>query len=420
MLNHTSTTVSNDDSNESTATSSTTTSSSIDDIDFTKNSAIECLACLHAGWNLGNSLDSYSSTESASIDETSWGNPEITSTLLEGVKDAGFDFIRIPVSWLNHTDTSTTDYTIDSDWMARVKEVVDMAIDAGLTVVINVHHDGVPGNWLDISEADDSNDNYDAITTRFEAVWTQIADEFKDYDEHLMFEGMNEIQDGGWGWSSEYTSDPSTQNNILDKWNQAFVTTVRETGGNNTYRYLVIPGYAANPSFTLKYLSIPDDPQEDEDGIKRLIVTYHFYQPDDFCLNATVNKWGSESGGVSSSECSSWGQEDHVREIFDEMKETYIDEGYGVYMGEFGATYQGSSYVDYQRYYDEYVVKYAHDLGILPIIWDNGSTGSGSECFGLFDRDTGAVLDTESTVVTAIKRASSSSYSLSDIEDPSD
>jgi endoglucanase len=373
---------------------------------------------LSSGWNLGNYLDSYGSTGTYSNTGYSsflnWCGAEASKELFAGVKNAGFDFVRIPVTWMNHIGFAPS-YAINSSWMSYVKNVVDMALAEGLVVVINMHHDGADtGHWLDISKADNSDADFVSQTAEFTALWSQIANEFKNYGSNLMFESFNELQDGKWGWGANKT-DGGVQYEIINKWNQAFVTTVRATGSNNQYRYLALNGYSADPDLTAGYLTIPYDASPD--NVKRSIISFHYYQPTDFGIEAAVHKWGSDYGGVTSG-CSTWGQEKYLIQTFDKVYDAFSD--YAIYIGEYGATYQGAAYADYQRYYDEFLAHYAYSKGMIPVAWDNNalSSSGGKECFGLLDRSTGSIRSQYSSILVGIKRATSSTYDISSITDP--
>ena len=155
--------------------------------DFSK-SAVDFVKDMGVGWNLGNSLDAYKDGKG---NETAWGNPYITKELIRAVQDAGFRTIRIPVTYMGQIGAAP-DYTIDEKWLDRVQVVVDVALETGMYVIINIHHDGnndmENGAWIDISQPDQTQ-----MQEKFKAVWTQIAEKFKGYDEHLIFESMNEI-----------------------------------------------------------------------------------------------------------------------------------------------------------------------------------------------------------------------------------
>ena len=173
---------------------------------------------INLGWNLGNTLE-------AICGETAWGNPATNQALIDAVKAAGFNAIRIPVSWNCHiTDGSTT---IPAAWMTRVKQVVDMAIAQNMYVIINIHWDG---GWLQdhVTFADQP-----AVNARQDALWTQIANAFKTYDQHLLFAGTNEVH-------ADYGTPTSEHITVQQSYNQTFVNAVRATGGNNASRTLVV------------------------------------------------------------------------------------------------------------------------------------------------------------------------------------
>lgn len=349
------------------------------------------------GWNLGNSLD-------APEGETAWGNPVVSESLLQTVADAGFDMVRIPVTWSLHTGPAP-DYEVEPAFLQRVEEVVGYVTNAGMYAVINVHHDGADDyggdvEWITLNDADGAvtEENNTAVQERFVALWEQIAAHFADHGEDLLFESMNEIHDG-------YDSPDPAYHDIINNLNQVFVDTIRNSGGNNSERHLVVPGYNTNIDYTLEGFELPEDPTAD-----RLILSVHYYDPWSFAGAAETNVWGEEFP-----ESDSWGQESHVQSQFDQLSTTYVEQGIPVIMGEYGAVHQ-EGFEDYRRYYMEYVTKAAVDRGIVPIYWDNGSEGSGEEAFGLFDRDTEDVL--HPTILEAMMRAATSDYALGDVAAP--
>ena len=236
------------------------------------------------GWNLGNQLESVTDNVP---EETNWGNPVITEKLIQSVKAAGFKSIRIPVSYFAKIDDDK-DYTIDSKWLDRVQEVVDYCIKNDLYAVINIHGDGyntIDGSWLLCNGK-----NQTEIKKKYKKVWKQIAERFKNYDEHLLFESMNEEFDGSY-------SEPNKEyyQNIND-YNQIFVDTVRKTGDNNTKRWLIIPGWNTNIDYTAgDYgFKLPTDQYRDKSIDKeeqRIMISVHYYSPWDFC--------GGENGVIT-------------------------------------------------------------------------------------------------------------------------
>ena len=356
----------------------------------------EVLSKLKLGWNLGNSFDAPES-------ETAWGNPRVTPELLQAVAKAGFNVVRIPVTWTLHTGPGPV-FKIDPAWLARVAEVVGYVHDAGMYAIINVHHDGADGfqqvEWLTLNDSTGAvtDANNQAVRARFVAVWKQIASYFSGYGEELWFESMNEVHDG-------YGQPDPKYFTILNELNQAFVDLVRASGGNGAQRILVVPGYNTNIDHTLSGFQLPTDPTPG-----RLILSVHYYDPYLFALQGKKNTWGKASPGNDG-----WGQEDFVVTQFDKLKTRFIAQGVPVIIGEYGACYQ-QGFEDYRRYYMEYVTKAAVDRGIVPIFWDNGAEGSGGEKFGLFSRSSYAPLHPE--LLEAMQRAAKKAYQLSDVALP--
>ena len=321
--------------------------------------AMELYEKMTVGWNLGNSLDAVGSGLSS---ETAWGNPKTEKELIDAVKEAGFDVVRIPVTWMGHFDNET--YTIDTEWLARVKEVVDYVIDNDMYAVINIHHDGndTAQSWLTPAPSDE-----DSMVSQFETLWKQIAEYFNEYDEHLMFAGMNEFHKGYSNPSSEYLR-------ITDRLNQSFVDTVRATGGNNEKRILIVQAYNTNGDASLK-MTVPTDTVSD-----KLMVEIHFYDPWNFAGE------GKGDWGKTGTNTDSWGQEDWVYDIFGRIKAKFVDNNIPVILGEYGAVNNKNGNNDHRRYYVEYVTKAAKENGILPIWWDNGNDSGSGEAFSLFNR----------------------------------
>jgi len=225
--------------------------------DFTRTSP-ELFAKLRLGWNLGNSLD-------VPNGETAWGNPMATPELLVAVAKAGFNLVRIPVTWAQHLGPAPS-YAIDPDWLARVEEVVGYARSAGLYSIINSHHEG---GWLSLKDANGNTtqENNALVRAQFVAVWTQIAKYFANQGEELMFESVNEVHDG-------YGKADPRHIEIVNDLDQAFVNLVRASGGNNGRRHLIVPGYNTNIDETLKGFKLPTDSAKN-----RLILSVHCYDP---------------------------------------------------------------------------------------------------------------------------------------------
>lgn len=346
------------------------------------------------GWNLGNQLESVTDNVP---EETNWGNPVITEKLIQSVKSAGFKSIRIPVSYFAKIDDDK-DYTIDSKWLDRVQEVVNYCIKNDLYAVINIHGDGyntIDGGWLLCNGK-----NQTEIKKKYKKVWKQIAERFKNYDEHLLFESMNEEFDGSY-------SEPNKEyyQNIND-YNQIFVDTVRKTGDNNTKRWLIIPGWNTNIDYTAgDYgFKLPTDQYRDKSIDKeeqRIMISVHYYSPWDFCggENGVITQWGNEADDPSKT--STTCDETYMKNQLNLMKTTFADKGYPVFIGEYGSI-DKTSYDSENEYYRAYFARKLCQLsrknGCIPMYWDNGYNGVHG--FGLFDRTTCEV--TQPVIIDAI------------------
>ena len=346
------------------------------------------------GWNLGNQLESVTDNVP---EETNWGNPVITEKLIQSVKAAGFKSIRIPVSYFAKIDDDK-DYTIDSKWLDRVQEVVNYCIKNDLYAVINIHGDGyntIDGSWLLCNGK-----NQTEIKKKYKKVWKQIAERFKNYDEHLLFESMNEEFDGSY-------SEPNKEyyQNIND-YNQIFVDTVRKTGDNNTKRWLIIPGWNTNIDYTAgDYgFKLPTDQYRDksiDNEEQRIMISVHYYSPWDFCggENCVITQWGNEADDPSKT--STTCDETYMKNQLNLMKTTFADKGYPVFIGEYGSI-DKTSYDSENEYYRAYFARKLCQLsrknGCIPMYWDNGYNGVHG--FGLFDRTTCEV--TQPVIIDAI------------------
>ena len=361
--------------------------------------AAEIVQSLGLGWNLGNQLDSHNEGQPA---DSPWsGTATVSQALFYRVADAGFTSVRIPVTWLGHIGEAP-DYTIDEDYMNRVAQMVDYAEAAGLNAIVNIHHDGANSEyWLDIKDAATDEDVNKAVKAQLKAMWTQIAERFKDKGNFLVFESMNEIHDGGWGWGDNRT-DGGKQYGVLNEWNQVFVDAVRATGGNNTNRYLGVPGYTANIDLTVADdFELPDDV---DDNQNRLIVAVHFYDPIDYTENADniYSEWGHTA---DPSKAYSGMAEDNVKEQFGKMKTKFIDKDIPVYIGEMGCVHRADPWSElFRLYYLEYVCKAAKENGLAPFYWDAGGDGSGTQSWALFNRTTGGYINNAEEVIDVMKR----------------
>jgi len=375
---------------------------------------------LGLGFNFGNNLDAYRNGSWAGElqdvpDETCWGCDKITLAAMQKLKSYGFRSVRIPISWLKKIGPAP-DYKIDAEWMARVAEIVDYAQQTGLWCIINTHHDenhraegsNTPAHWQDILGALNSREKNDSIKAEMKAVWTQIAVQFKDKGEFLIFEPFNEINDGGWGWSSTFKANPQAQYDILNSWLQVFVDAVRATGGNNATRWLGLPGYCASPEFTLAGLVLPKDSAEG-----RLMVAVHSYDPFNFNNHDAYYKpeWGHTAS--PSKRCSS-DDEKAMRTMMGNLYLKYVKNGIPCYFGEFGSINRPTDRErSFERYWFEYFTKCARSYGMGAFLWDNQSLDDYS--MGYIHHGTGDYIREGKTMVSAMLKGmntTDSSYTL--------
>jgi endoglucanase len=350
-------------------------------------SAIEFSHLLGYGWNLGNTLECISLVNDAFVGgETLWGNPTVTKQLIDSVKDAGFNSIRIPVAW-SHRIIDQTTYQIEDTWLQRVKEVINYALDNDMYAIINIHWDG---GWMN----QPTTENQVEINRKIDALWKQIALYFRDYSDHLIFAGTNEVHtEGYWG------TPTATNLTVQKSFNQTFVDAVRATEGKNTYRYLVVQAYNTNIDLAKNYLTMPTDITPD-----RLMAEVHFYDPYDFCLKEDVPYVALWSN-------STWGKEEWVNTAFGYMKTKFVDNGIPVIMGEYGVVLRSSltgqalpDHIASRNYYLGYVTHAAIQNGMVPFYWDNGYTGNNG--FALFKRSDGSKVhpDALNAIINADKK----------------
>jgi endoglucanase len=381
-------------------------------------------AKLGLGWNMGNHMDAlynWHYVDGNGFDwynypnETVWGNDPCTQATFNNVKKAGFASVRIPVTWMNYIGPAP-DYKIDETWMNRVYEIVGYAHNAGLNVIVNMHHDENHGDdhWQDIKNAVNNAELNTQIKDKIRGAWTQIANKFKDCGDWLILEGFNEINDGGWGWSEDFRKDPTRQCNILNEWNQVFVSAVRATGGNNATRWLGVPTYAANPAYEV-YAKLPDDPAG------KTMISVHFYDPSDYTIGEKqYTDWGHTGAAGKKAD---GGDEDHVQATFNNLTRKYVNRGIPVYIGEFGCSMRAQSDSRawaFYLYYMEYVAKAAKTYGLPAFLWDNGAKGTGQEQHGYINHADGAYIGNSKTVIDLIVKATTDatpSYTLQSVYD---
>lgn len=334
---------------------------------------------LKIGISLGNTFDAYKDTglSDEMSTETAWVNIKTSKSIIKAFHEAGFKTIRIPVSWHNHVDK---DYNISEAWMARVQKVVDWAIEEEMYVILNIHHDNHPeanGFYPDNAHMEQS-------VSYIKAIWSQLAERYKDYDEHLIFESMNEPRLVGheheW-WIPSGNSDVTESVLCINELNQLFVDTVRASGGYNASRYLMCPGYDASADGALhKDFVLPHDTPEAEKE-KKIIVSVHAYTPYDFALNLSGTSYFSSEKKSSTKDIDSF---------MDKLYLRFIVKGIPVVIGEFGALDKNNleERVDYAAYY----IASAKARGMTALWWDNNSFSGNGENFGLLYRTGGYIV----------------------------
>ncbi len=314
------------------------------------------------GFNLGNTF------------EATWGFPSPTQAVFISAANAGFNAVRIPCAWNFNADPLT--YQINPAYMAQVRQSVDWAIAAGMHVMLNIHWDG---GWMEnnIGTSVDP-----IINAKLQSYWTQIATTFASYGNRLLFAGANEPN-----------VHSLAEFNTLMAYYQTFISAVREAGGNNAGRWLVLQGGGDTSWFT----TLPPDPTPG-----RLMVEYHNYTPSLFTIIHTDQSWGNaihywgaayhDSGNPARNAV--WPEEGHIDTGFQQLKEQYVDKGIPVLIGEFQASGTGGltgEEAAYNRastlYWNKYLVDSALAHGLSPFYWSTPSSP--------FDYATGAIVDPE-------------------------
>ncbi|MCR4944489.1 MAG: cellulase family glycosylhydrolase [Clostridium sp.] len=327
---------------------------------------------INAGWNLGGSLEVFGDWIKIGTDgkpdkfETAWFNPVTTKAMIDTVKAAGFNAIRIPVTWTQHIGDEASGYKIEEEWMNRVQEVVDYAMEDGLYTIINVHHDVDGDGWLWASDNCVNNKS-----KKFKAVWNQIADRFKDYDNNLLFEGFNEMLDEKTNW--QYPGKEATT--AVNTFNQMFVDTVRKTGGNNKERCLIVNTYAASTDGNvLDDFVIPQDTRENS-----LIVQVHFYLP--YAYANVIGEytkqtaWKENSGKIN------------IDGTLLNLYNHFTSKGVPVIIGEMAAANKDN--LSDRAEYSRYIVNESKKYGIKCFWWDQGGKFEADSKYGY---DTGMGL----------------------------
>lgn len=312
------------------------------------------------GWNLGNAMDCFGG-------ETAWGNPKTTKEMIDAVAKAGFHTLRIPVTWHEQTGPKP-EYRIHLSWLNRVKEIVDYGYENDMYVIINMHHEN---NWIRPQK-----EGFELVLDQYTKMWKQIADYFKGYDDHLLFEALNEprIEFS----KDEWTGGSQENRQYVNELENAFVKVVRGTGGNNIYRSLLITTVgAAVTEEAVQGLQVPQD--------EYVGVSVHPYVPHHFCYaNDEIGSLALWDGSLNKD----------IDEVMERLDRVFISKGVPVVITEYGAVNKSILTDENQTItnedevikWAEYYLESAKKLGIPCIWWDNGFYTSGDEYFGIFDR----------------------------------
>ena len=338
---------------------------------------------MYPGWNLGNTMEAGSNTNNWTNNggltaERAWQTTTTTQEVIDFVKAQGFKSVRIPTAWVMGHISDASNVTIDAAWMTRVKEIVDYCVKDGLYVLLNDHWDG---GWLENSFSDISAATVSANSEKLRRLWTQIANEFKSYDEHVLFGGLNEP-----------AADNQSQTDVLLQYEQVFIDAVRATGGNNATRTLVVQGPGTDIEKTGKWYDVT---KLTDSAKGALMVEVHYYTPPQFTgvweNNAPFYFWGSANHVPSGSWAkynATWGEESELQGYFQQMKTKFADNGYPVLLGEYGANWRALGNPSVQKKHDasiklfhEVVCREAINHGLIPFVWDinvanqNGTNG---------------------------------------------
>jgi aryl-phospho-beta-D-glucosidase BglC (GH1 family) len=325
--------------------------------------AVEIAKEIYAGWNIGNTLEAYNGSTPS---ETAWGNPKITEKLIQSIKAAGFNAVRLPCAWDGYIEDRST-YKIKSSWLDRVDEVVGWCVKNDMYVIVNIHWDN---GWM---ENNCTADKKDENIKELNALWTQIATKLGGYGEFLLFAGANEPN-----------ASDATKMAVLKEYEQTFVDAVRATGGNNASRVLIVQGPDTNIDETVNLFgSMPTDIVKD-----RLMAEIHYYDPWQFCGMSQDESWGTmaffwgDNMISNSSRNATWGDVTYMRGQFQKMKTMFVDNGIPVILGEYGAITDQSSHITDEaelkahkqsRYdFNKICTREAKNYGLVPFMWDTG------------------------------------------------
>ena len=350
-------------------------------------SAFDITREMKIGWNLGNTLDATGGNGYSGVNtEMSWGQPKTTQAMIDTVKKKGFNTVRIPTTWYPHLDGSNN---VDSAWMARVKEIVDYCIKDDMYVILNVHHE----NWVNAAQFNDN--SYRNAEAKLTAIWKQVSETFKDYDQHLVFEGMNEPRQTGNPSVSEWgngSGDGGYTWNYINKLNAKFVETVRGQGSAaNKERLLMLPGYCASSDMdAIRAVEFPS-------GCGNVAYSVHAYLPYYFTM-ADDDKANHNYPGKSG-----WGEDytDSINTFFGNLKQLEDQKNIPVVIGEFSAS-NFNNLSSRQAWAKDYITQ-AKKAGIPCVLWDNNvEGGNGGESHGYLNRSSNSWYSASEPVINTM------------------
>ena len=290
--------------------------------DLSEITGLELAQRIKVGWNLGNAFDASDCTwvSDEMLYESAWNGDMTAEQHIETLKQAGFNAVRIPVSWHNHVSEN---YSISEKWLSRVNEVVDWCLERDMFVILNIHHDNSTSFMFPTNQYLEQSKNY------ISAIWRQLAFHFRDYDERLIFEVMNEprlIGHNNEWWIDENSADCKEAISCINEINQAGVNTIRAAGGYNKTRFIMCPGYDASADGALNAgFVLPTDPI-DKNG--KIIVTVHAYTPYEFAL---------QDGGTAQWSSANENDLRNMTEFMDRLYEKFVKNDTAVIIDEFGA-----------------------------------------------------------------------------------
>jgi endoglucanase len=367
---------------------------SADSADMRDISTMALVKDMGLGINLGNTLESACNWDAencwigtsggVTAYETAWGSPVITKPMIDGYKTAGFKTVRIPVAWSNLMagNSAGGNYTINVELLNRVEEIVNYVLDNGMYAIVNIHWDG---GWWKKFPADSAE-----CMKKYTRIWTQIGDRFKDYDDYLMFESLNE--EGVWNdvwyiWGDNRNDlvAKARAYGILNAINQAFTDLIRASGGNNAERHLLIAGYETNIDRTCDALfKMPNDPKN------HCAVSVHYYDPFGFSHLNQSESWATMR--------ETWGTAEDNNELngsMNKLKTSFVDKGVPVIVGEYGfaAKMTATRNQAQVRNYTLKVAEAIYTRNMCPVLWDVQLNESNGEVIYYYNRHSSSFVD---------------------------